>query len=35
MTVRVFIVDDNDVLRNGLRALVKSQSDMEVVGGGG
>jgi two-component system response regulator NreC len=32
MKVRVFITDDNGVLRGGLRALVNMQPDMEVVG---
>jgi two-component system response regulator NreC len=32
MSVRVFIADDNDVLRDGLRVLVNMQPDMEVVG---
>jgi two-component system response regulator NreC len=32
MSVRVFIADDNGVLRNGLRALINTQPDMDVVG---
>jgi two-component system, NarL family, response regulator NreC len=32
MSVRVFIADDNGALRDGLRALVDMQPDMEVVG---
>jgi two-component system, NarL family, response regulator NreC len=32
MSVRIFIADDNGVLRGGLRALVNVQPDMEVVG---
>jgi DNA-binding NarL/FixJ family response regulator len=32
MSVRVFIADDNGVLRGGLCALVNTQPDMEVVG---
>ena len=32
MKVRVFIADDNGVLRDGLRALINMQPDMEVVG---
>ncbi len=32
MSVRVFIADDNDILRAGLRALITMQLDMEVVG---
>jgi DNA-binding NarL/FixJ family response regulator len=31
-TLRVFLADDHAVLREGLRALVNSQSDMECVG---
>lgn len=31
-TVRVLIVDDHDLVRQGLRALVNAQSDMRVVG---
>lgn len=30
--LRVYLVDDHPVMRNGLKALVESQSDMEVVG---
>lgn len=32
MKTRVFIADDHGVLRGGLRALLSSQPDMEVVG---
>jgi two-component system response regulator NreC len=32
MKVRVFMADDNGVLRGGLRALLNMQPDMEVVG---
>ena len=32
MKVRAFIADDNGILRGGLRALVNTQPDMEVVG---
>jgi two-component system response regulator NreC len=32
MSVRVFIADDNGILRSGLCALVNTQPDMEVVG---
>jgi DNA-binding NarL/FixJ family response regulator len=31
-SVRVFVADDNGILRAGLRALVDAQPDMEVVG---
>jgi two-component system response regulator NreC len=30
--LRVFLADDHAVLREGLRALVNSQTDMECVG---
>jgi two-component system response regulator NreC len=32
MTIRTFIADDHGVLRGGLRSLINSQTDMEVVG---
>jgi two-component system, NarL family, response regulator NreC len=32
MKTRVFIVDDHGILRAGLRALISTQADMEVVG---
>ena len=32
MSIRVFIADDHGVLRGGLRALISTQPDMEVVG---
>jgi two-component system response regulator NreC len=32
MTIRVFIADDHGVLRGGLRALINTQPDMQVVG---
>jgi two-component system response regulator NreC len=32
MRVRVFMADDNRVLRDGLRVLINMQPDMEVVG---
>jgi two-component system response regulator NreC len=32
MKVRIFVADDNEVLRGGLCALVSMQPDMEVVG---
>lgn len=32
MSIRVFIADDHGVLRGGLRALLNTQPDMEVVG---
>jgi two-component system response regulator NreC len=30
--LRVFVADDHAVLRDGLKALVNAQSDMEIVG---
>ncbi len=33
--MRVLLVDDHEVVRQGLRALVESQDDMEVVGEAG
>ncbi len=35
MSVRILLVDDHQVLREGLRALVERQRDMEVVGEAG
>jgi two-component system response regulator NreC len=32
VSIRVFIADDHGILRGGLRALINTQSDMEVVG---
>jgi len=31
-TIRVFLLDDHEIVRQGLRALLESQSDFEVVG---
>ncbi len=33
--IRVFLVDDHDVVRRGLRALVEDEDDIEVVGEAG
>ena len=33
--IRIFIVDDHAVLRAGLRLLMQTQDDMEVVGEAG
>ncbi len=33
--IRILIVDDHDLIRNGLRQLIRTQSDMEVVGEAG
>lgn len=35
MTIRVFLVDDHEVVRTGLRALLESADDLEVVGEAG
>lgn len=32
MTIKILISDDHKIMRDGLNALIKSQSDMEVVG---
>jgi DNA-binding NarL/FixJ family response regulator len=32
MKIRIFLVDDHSVLRDGLRALLESAEDMEVIG---
>lgn len=34
-TIRVFLLDDHDIVREGLRHLVDAQPDMEVVGESG
>ena len=35
MTVRVFLLDDHEVVRRGLRELLESEGDLEVVGEAG
>jgi DNA-binding NarL/FixJ family response regulator len=35
MTTRVFLLDDHEVVRRGLRELLESESDLEVVGEAG
>lgn len=35
MSIRVFLVDDQQLVRAGFQMLVDSQSDMQVVGGAG
>ena len=35
MSLRVFLVDDHEVVRNGLRALLEADGDIEVVGEAG
>ena len=32
MAIRVFLVDDHEVVRAGLRALFEAEDDIEVVG---
>ncbi len=34
-TIRVFLLDDHEVVRRGLRALLESEGDIEVVGESG
>jgi DNA-binding NarL/FixJ family response regulator len=31
-TVRVFLLDDHELVRRGIRALLESEADIEVVG---
>ena len=33
MTIKVFIADDHQIVRQGLRMLLASEPDMMVVGG--
>lgn len=35
MTIRVFIVDDHEIVRRGLRELLEQESDIDVVGESG
>ena len=35
MTVRVFLLDDHEIVRRGLRELLESEDDVEVVGEAG
>ncbi|PKN76720.1 MAG: DNA-binding response regulator [Deltaproteobacteria bacterium HGW-Deltaproteobacteria-10] len=32
MSIRLFLVDDHEVIREGLKTLLESQKDMEVIG---
>src|SRR3954454_7037734 len=32
MTIRVFLLDDHEVVRRGVAALLESESDLEIVG---
>jgi len=34
-TIRVYLLDDHEVVREGLRALLESESDIEVIGDSG
>src|ERR1700753_1224321 len=33
--IKVFLVDDHEIFRNGLKQLVDSETDMEVIGEAG
>src|SRR3954465_11647419 len=33
-TIRVFLLDDHEVVRRGIRDLLETEGDIEVVGGG-
>ena len=35
MTIRVFLLDDHEIVRTGLRSLLESTDDIEVVGEAG
>jgi DNA-binding NarL/FixJ family response regulator len=35
MTIRVFLLDDHELVRRGLRDLLETEDDLEVVGEGG
>ena len=35
MTVRVFLLDDHEVVRRGVRELLEAEDDLEVVGEAG
>ena len=35
MTIRVFLLDDHEVVRRGVRELLESEDDLEVVGEAG
>ena len=35
MTIRVFLLDDHALVREGIRLLLESESDIEVVGEAG
>ena len=35
MAIRVFVLDDHELVRTGLRTLLEAESDMEVVGEAG
>lgn len=35
MTVRVFLLDDHEIVRRGVRELLESNDDIEIVGEAG
>ena len=35
MAIRVFVLDDHELVRTGLRTLLEAEDDMEVVGEAG
>ena len=35
MTIRIFLLDDHELVRTGLRTLLAAEDDMEVVGEAG
>ena len=35
MTIRVFLLDDHELVRTGLRTLLEAEDDMDVVGEAG
>ena len=35
MSIRVFVLDDHELVRTGLRTLLEAEDDMEVVGEAG
>ena len=35
MAIRVFVLDDHELVRTGLRTLLEAESDMDVVGEAG
>ena len=35
MALRVFLVDDHEIVRNGLRSMLEADGDIEIVGEAG